>query len=296
MSEANRDNCSENETCNDSDCSSCGQQGHTQAHADQVKSELALREQMDKIKNKILVLSGKGGVGKSTVAVNLAQALANRGKKVGLLDIDIHGPSVPTMLGLNGQRLSGNKTGQLLPILHEGMKVISIGFLLPDEDNSVIWRGPLKMGVIQQFLRDVEWGELDYLVVDAPPGTGDEPLSVGQFLPEAKALIVTTPQRVSAVDVRKSINFCRQLNIDILGLVENMNGLVCPHCSEHISVFPDGEAVAMAKDLKQEILASLPLDPSVSLSGDKGAPFVEYMNTPVGQAMQPLLDRIAKLD
>ena len=183
---------------------------------------------------------GKGGVGKSTVAVTIAVALQMAGKRVGLLDIDIHGPSIPTMLGLDGQTLQGGANG-LLPVDLDGLKVMSLGFLIPDPDQAVIWRGPMKMGVIKQFLKDVDWGDLDYLIIDSPPGTGDEPLSLCQLIGNLDgAVVVTTPQKVAAVDVRKSITFCHQLNVPVLGVVENMSGFVCPKCGEMTPILSAG--------------------------------------------------------
>ncbi|MFC1734954.1 P-loop NTPase [Candidatus Hydrogenedentota bacterium] len=210
------------------------------------------------IKRKLLVLSGKGGVGKSTFAVNLAVSLAKEGNKVGLLDIDIHGPSVPKLLGLDNGSLNiiGNN---ILPVRSDGdLKVVSIGFLLKDRDDAVIWRGPMKHGVIKQFLEEVDWGELDYLVVDCPPGTGDEPLSLIQLMADGKtsssqdegAIIVTTPQELALADVRKSVNFCKTLNLNIVGVVENMSGLVCPHCGEMVEVFAAGGGEKMAHDVR----------------------------------------------
>jgi len=267
---------------------------HTKDHADKLIQELKLKERLKKVRNKIVVLSGKGGVGKSTVAVNLAQSLANRGKRVGLLDVDVHGPSVPTMLGLDDYKITPT-AGELEPALFEGMKVISIGFLLPDKDSPVIWRGPLKMGIIEQFLRDVNWGELDYLIIDAPPGTGDEPLTICQLIDEAKALIVTTPQKVATMDVRKSITFCHQMDTPILGIVENMNGMICPKCGEHLIIFPNGEAKAMAKSMDVEFLASLPMDPNVAAGADHGQVFVNTSSTPVAEGMMLLVDKLIKI-
>ena len=193
-----------------------------------------LKENLDKIGHKIIVLSGKGGVGKSTVAVNIAVSLSQRGLKVGLLDIDIHGPSIPKLLGIEDEKLYGSELGKLMPIVYgESMKVISIGFLVGKTDDAVIWRGPLKYGAIMQFLKDVSWGELDYLIIDSPPGTGDEPLSVCQLIENPDgAIVVTTPQDLAVIDVRKSITFCNKLNMPILGVIENMNGFVCPHCGK----------------------------------------------------------------
>lgn len=199
---------------------------------------------------KIVVLSGKGGVGKSTVAVNLATALALNGLRVGLLDVDIHGPSVPTMLGLENETLKGGPEG-LFPVEFGGLKIMSLGFLLQNPDDAVIWRGPMKMGVIKQFLTDVQWGDLDYLIVDAPPGTGDEPLSICQLIqPLDGAVIVTTPQKVAAIDVRKSISFCRRLAVPVLGVIENMSGFVCPKCGEVTQILPTGGGKRLPKTWK----------------------------------------------
>ena len=271
----------------------CG--GHDHGAPDEQVQKQQLNFRLSQIKNKILVLSGKGGVGKSTVAVNLALALAREGKTVGLLDVDVHGPTVPVMLGLEDQR-PGAGEGTLIPVETQGIKVISLGFMLPDHDSPVIWRGPLKMGVIEQFLRDVEWGKLDYLVVDAPPGTGDEPLSVGQLIPGANALVVTTPQRVATFDVRKSIQFCRQLSMPVAGVVENMNGMICPHCGELIKLFPEGEVNRMAQDLDVKVLASLPMSPKVSEFADKGESIAHDPDSPIGKAMRPLVEAMLALD
>ncbi|HOW27156.1 MAG TPA: P-loop NTPase [Elusimicrobiota bacterium] len=233
-----------------------------------------VQARLDRIGRKIVVLSGKGGVGKSTVAVNLAVALAQSGKRVGLIDADIHGPSVPTLMGLDGKtvRFEG---GELVPVLSGGIKVLSIGFFLPDPDEAVIWRGPKKMGAIKQFLTDAAWGDLDFLIVDSPPGTGDEPLSVCQLIGNVDgALIVTTPQRVSTVDVRKSVTFCRRLNVPVLGVIENMSGYVCPHCGGEASLFKVGGGERMARDMKVPFLGSIPVDPAIGESGDAGRPFV----------------------
>jgi Mrp family chromosome partitioning ATPase/predicted Fe-Mo cluster-binding NifX family protein len=255
----------------------------------------ALGRRLATIRHKILVLSGKGGVGKSTVAVNLAVALAQEGFRTGLLDVDFHGPSVPLLLNMTGQLLKAEEGG-ILPLESPyGIKVISLGFALGRSDEAVIWRGPMKMGVIKQFLTDVQWGELDYLVVDFPPGTGDEPLSVAQLIPESDgAVIVTTPQDLSLQDVRKSINFCRQLKIPILGVIENMSGLLCPHCQKTIDLFKSGGGEAMAADMGVTFLGRIPLDPEVVGSSDAGKPFVYHQ--PEGEparaflrAIQPVL-------
>jgi ATP-binding protein involved in chromosome partitioning len=247
--------------------------GHTETDQE-LADRQKLHRRLSRIEHKILVLSGKGGVGKSTVAVNLAVALVGRGKRVGLLDVDIHGPSVPTMLALEGERLLG-EGDSLLPVEIGELKVMSIGFLLRRREEAVIWRGPMKMGVIKQFLKDVEWGDLDYLIVDAPPGTGDEPLSVCQLIEDADgAIIVTTPQEVALASVRKSITFCRQLSLRVLGVVENMSGFVCPHCGKETEVFLSGGGERMAREMKVPFLGRIPLEAGISLSGDNGRPFI----------------------
>jgi len=240
------------------------------------EQERRLRERVGGIAHTIVVLSGKGGVGKSTVAVNLALGLARSGMKVGLLDADIHGPSVPLMLGLEGAGVkSDGQSIQPVPYAH-GLKVMSIGFLLGGRDEAVIWRGPLKMGVLKQFLSDVAWGELDYLVVDLPPGTGDEPLSICQLMPAADgAVVVTTPQQIAITDVRKCVTFCRKLGLPVLGVVENMSGFVCPHCGERSEVFGSGGGERMAEEMGVPFLARIPMDAEVMHSCEAGGPYVE---------------------
>jgi len=200
----------------------------------------AIQEALSRIKHKFLVMSGKGGVGKTSVAANLAVALSRKGAKVGLMDVDLHGPDIPRMLGLEGL-LDINEESRLLPKAYsDNLKVVSIESLSQDKDEAVIWRGPLKMHIIRQFISDVHWESLDYLIVDSPPGTGDEPLSVAQTIPGAKAIIVTTPQEVSLADIRKSISFCRTVKMPIFGFIENMSGFVCPHCGEAMELFGTG--------------------------------------------------------
>ncbi|HRS86715.1 MAG TPA: Mrp/NBP35 family ATP-binding protein [Syntrophales bacterium] len=249
-----------------------------------------IQSRLSRIRHKIIVLSGKGGVGKSTVAVNLATAAAVAGYAVGLLDIDIHGPSVPTMLGLETPSLTGRE-GEIHPVRLGSLKVMSLGFLLQNPDDAVIWRGPLKMGVIRQFLSDVDWGDLDYLIIDAPPGTGDEPLSLCQLIqPLDGAVIVTTPQRVAAVDVRKCVSFCRRLSVPVLGVIENMSGFVCPKCGEITRIFPGEGGREIAADKKVPYLGSIPIDPTVAEAGDKGKVFVyHYGATATGKIMQGIL-------
>ena len=224
-----------------------------------------------RIKRKIMVMSGKGGVGKSTIAANLAAGLALRGYRVGLLDCDIHGPTVPTIFGLESSRPEVNEQGSIPVQVFSNLSVMSVGFLLENKDSPVIWRGPAKMGAIKQFLEEVFWGELDYLIIDLPPGTGDEPLSVAQLIPNCDgSVIVTTPQDVALVSVRKSINFSSKLNVPVIGIVDNMNGLVCPHCGEMINVFGSGGVEKASKDFNVPILAELPIEPKVAEMEDKG--------------------------
>ncbi len=255
-----------------------------------------LEERLHRIGHKIIVMSGKGGVGKSTVAANLAVSLALAGKRVGLLDVDIHGPSIPRLLKLDGAAVQ-TKDGALLPLEKAGLKVMSIGFLLRDRDAAVIWRGPMKMGVIKQFLKDVEWGDLDCLVIDSPPGTGDEPLSVAQLAaPVDGAVIVTTPQDVATADVRKSITFCRQLNLPVLGVVENMSGFVCPGCGTVTDIFKAGGGERMAADMGVPFLGRIPLDPAVGEASDAGNPFVyHYSRTETAKAFERVVAPILAL-
>jgi Mrp family chromosome partitioning ATPase/predicted Fe-Mo cluster-binding NifX family protein len=243
---------------------------------------------MENIKHKILVLSGKGGVGKSSIAVNLAVWLSTQGKKVGLLDIDIHGPSIPKLLNLEDRGVlpEGDK---IKPILYgDTMKIMSIGFLLAKQSDALIWRGPMKHNVIKQFVTDVSWGNLDYLVVDCPPGTGDEPLSMVQLLGNADgAVIVTTPQQLSVVDVKKCITFCRQLNLPILGVIENMSGFVCPHCKNQTDIFKGGGGRQMAEEFNVPFLGSIPIDPVMVSACDSGEPFIRFDNqSPAAQALK----------
>ncbi len=237
--------------------------------------EERMKQRLACIHHKIVVLSGKGGVGKSTVAVNLAVALADKGMQVGLLDIDLHGPSVPKMLHLEGWRPQGGDGG-LLPVdFTANLKVMSIGFLLPSDDQAVIWRGPRKYSMIRQFLADVEWGELDYLIVDAPPGTGDEPLAILELLGDIDgAVVVTTPQQLAITDVRKSIAFCRELGCRVLGIVENMGAFVCPHCGGTVEVFGGRGGEALAREADVPFLGTIPVDPAVSIAGDSGRPYL----------------------
>jgi ATP-binding protein involved in chromosome partitioning len=263
------------------------------AQPNQIDDKKKLELRLSRIRRKIVVLSGKGGVGKSTVAVNLAVSLMMAGKKVGLLDTDIHGPSIPTMLGLEGAPIKSTN-GDMLPVEWEEMKVLSMGFFLEHPDNAVIWRGPMKMGVIRQFLQDVEWGDLDYLIVDSPPGTGDEPLSVFQLLGKVDgAVVVTTPQKVAAIDVRKSISFCTQMGARVLGVVENMSGFACPKCGEITPILQSGGGQRMADDMGVAFLGSIPIDPQIAESGDQGRAFVKhYAASPTASIMREIIKTI----
>ncbi|WP_292467163.1 Mrp/NBP35 family ATP-binding protein [Methanolobus sp.] len=244
-----------------------------QSAADLLKKpvEPKLIRNMRAIKKKIMVMSGKGGVGKSTVAANLAARLAERGHKVGLMDADIHGPSIPKMFGIEDQRPTVNENG-IVPIsVTENLTVMSIALLLEDRDAPVIWRGPAKMAAIKQFLEDVSWGKLDYLIVDLPPGTGDEPLSIAQLIDKMEgAVVVTTPQDVALVSVRKSIKFAEILKVPVIGIVENMSGIICPHCDEMIDLFGKGGVEKASTDFNVPILGELPMDPKIAEIEDSG--------------------------
>jgi ATP-binding protein involved in chromosome partitioning len=256
----------------------CGQTAGAQAQGLQELNpeEMRLQRTLKRIRHKVVVMSGKGGVGKSTFAVNLAAGLALAGKRVGLIDVDVHGPSVPRLLGLHNARVT-IENDYIEPVRWSaGLSVMSLGFLLPDMDQAVVWRGPVKMGFIRQLLADVVWGDLDYLIADCPPGTGDEPLSVLQLLgADAQGLIVTTPQAVAVDDVRRSISFCRDLGNPVLGLVENMSGIACPQCGHLEALFGKGGGKDLAEETGVPFLGAVPLDPQVVRSGDKGLVFVQ---------------------
>lgn len=246
------------------------------------------------IKKTLLVMSGKGGVGKSTVAANLAMALMLKEYKVGLLDVDIHGPSIPKLLGLGKAKLSfENET--ILPVqFTSSLKVLSSAFLLDSEESPIIYRGPAKHSIIKQFINETKWGDLDYLVIDAPPGTGDEPLSVVQLLPEnTYAIIVTTPQDVAILDVKKSISFCRKLNIPVLGIIENMSGFVCPDCKKVYNIFKQGGAKKLSSQMDVPLLGEIPIEINIVNSGDAGKPFV-YQN-PEFESSKAFINIVTKI-
>jgi len=261
---------------------------------ERLEQDRRLKERMSKIDHKLIVISGKGGVGKSTVAVNLAYGLAAKGNKVGLLDVDIHGPNIAKMLGIEDKKLIGSDLG-IEPIeVMPGLKAVSLALLFEDRDQPIIWRGPLKMITIKQFLADVNWGELDYLIVDSPPGTGDEPLSVCQLIPDLSgAIIVTTPQDVAVLDSRKSVLFAKELKVPIVGVIENMSGFICPHCGKEIDLFGAGGGEKAAADLKAPFLGKVPLEPEMVKSGDSGRPFLSANQvSPAAGVMDSIVKQI----
>ena len=260
------------------------------------EKDFKLNESLSHIKHVIIVMSGKGGVGKSTLSVNLAMGLAMSGAQTGIMDIDIHGPNIPKMLHIEDEHVIGVEDG-LIPVeVPPRLKVMSMAFLLPDKDSPIVWRGPVKMGAIRQFIEDVKWGDLDYLVVDLPPGTGDEPLSIVQLIPKADgAIIITTPQDVSLLDSRKTVTFARQANIPVLGIVENMSGMVCPHCNQIVDVFKSGGGEKTAIDMDVDFLGKVPMEPEVVLSGDDGRPVVmSRPDSEAARAFMRIVDAVRK--
>ena len=282
------------------ECGECSKRECPSKHRRPEESEQQFQDRRDlerrmcQIGMKLLVMSGKGGVGKSTVAANLAASLALAGKTVGLLDVDIHGPSIPKLMGLEAEHLVTH--GQaIVPIEIGNLKVMSIGFLLESAADAVIWRGPMKYGVIQQFLKDVEWGQLDYLVIDAPPGTGDEPLSVAQLVGQpAGAILVTTPQDLAVADVRRSVSFCEKVSLPVVGIIENMSGLICPHCGGQIELFKKGGGESLAREMAVPFLGSIPIDPQIVQCGDSGTPYAHrFAERPAAKSFAAIVDRIA---
>ncbi|MDP3426552.1 MAG: Mrp/NBP35 family ATP-binding protein [Humidesulfovibrio sp.] len=259
------------------------------------KQDQRIVKALERIRYKLFVMSGKGGVGKSSISVNIAAALAARGYKVGLMDVDIHGPSVPRLLGITGQLEIGSNTEIFPKRYNDNLHVVSMESLLLDPDQAVLWRGPMKTSAIRQFISDVQWGELDFLVVDSPPGTGDEPMTVLKLIPEALAVVVTTPQEVSLADVRKAINFLQYAQANILGVVENMSGLACPHCGKSIDLFKKGGGKDLAEHYGLEFLGAIPLDPATVVAGDLGTPVVLLdAASPAKEALLALGDRVAR--
>jgi len=257
--------------------------------------EQKIKLQLKKIKHKIAIISGKGGVGKSTVTANLAMAFAMQGSKVGVLDADIHGPCIPKMMGLKGQTLLGTPDGRFIPVMGRlGIKVASMDFLLKNDETPVIWRGPLKMRLIQQFLFDVAWDELDYLFIDLPPGTGDEPLTVAQSIPDMDGVvIVTMPSELSEAIVKKSVVFAKQVGIPVIGIIENMSGFVCPECGAKIDVFKAGGGKRIADDMVVPYLGSIPLDPKICNDSDGGLSFIaENKTSPASNIFNVIVKKI----
>ena len=248
------------------------------------------------VKHVILVLSGKGGVGKSTVSTNLASALAAHGRQVGLLDLDIHGPNIPKMLGIEDKRPVVLKNSMEPVHVTGNLSVMSMAFLLPDTSTPVVWRGPMKMAAIQQFLSEVNWGALDYLVVDLPPGTGDEALSIIQLSPNVQgAVIVTTPQDVAVLDAIKAIKFIEKLDLPVIGIIENMSGMICPHCGDTIDLFGRGGGKKAAEDMGVPYLGAIPLDPEMVKAGDEGRPYVlRHADTPTWKAVDAVMKNLVK--
>mgnify|MGYP001319116883 FL=1 len=283
----------EKSSCNH-DCAHCSTKHDSCSNPSE--RELKFIAQMADIKHKIIVLSGKGGVGKSTVSVNIAFSLAMAGYRVGLMDVDFHGPSIPTMLGVKGMRAESDNNA-ILPLEVAGVKVISVDFFLADSGEAVIWRGPMKQGAIKQFFEDVAWGELDFLVIDCPPGTGDEPLGLCQIVKgDKRAVVVTTPQEVAAADVRKSLDFCAKLSLPVIGIIENMSGFACPHCATVTYIFKQGGGEKLAEQAKVPFLGRIPIDPTVADCSDEGQPLVyKYPDSPTAKAFAEAVRPIGKL-
>ena len=282
-------------TCSDGTCADAAAHGAGGSGAEHERLQ-RMAARLAGIRRKIMVVSGKGGVGKSTVAVNTAVSLAASGHRVGLLDVDLHGPAVPAMLGLASGAPDSGENG-LLPAESAGVKVMSLGFFLENPDDPVIWSGAVKLGVIGQMLRDVEWGDLDFLIIDCPPGTGDEPLSVSQHVGALDgAIVVTTPQKVAEGDVRRAITFCRQLRVPVLGIVENMAGFACPHCGAAAPILPSGAAARIARDMNVPHMASIPVDAAIAEACDNGRPFVlDAAGSPAAAAIRTVADTLAAL-
>jgi len=257
-----------------------------------------IKQRMEKINYKLVIISGKGGVGKSMIAVNLAYGLSFRKKSVGILDVDIHGPSLAKMVGIENRKLSVSEKNVIEPVsVNSRLKVVTIASLLESSDTPVIWRGPLKMKLISQFLGDANWGELDYLIIDSPPGTGDEPLSIAQLIPQLNGVIVvTTPQEIALLDSRKSVNFARSLKVPVIGIIENMSGLTCPYCGKKINLFKTGGGERAAKDLKVPFLGKVPIDPAVVDSTDEGKPFIQtYKDTHTAKTIDKIVGKIVEI-
>jgi Mrp family chromosome partitioning ATPase len=262
----------------------------------QTEQDTNLNQSLSRIKNKVIVMSGKGGVGKTSTSVNLSIALANKGFRVGIMDVDLHGPDVPRMLGLSGM-LDVTDDRKLKPMKYsDNLSAVSIESLMAGKDDAIIWRGPVKYTAIRQFIGDVAWGDLDFLIIDSPPGTGDEPLTIAQTITDAKAVIVTTPQEVSLADVRKSINFCKTVKMEIFGLIENMSGYTCPHCGKVVDLFGSGGGEKTALITGIPFLGRIPFDPGVVACGDAGVSYImSHRESPVTTAFEEIADKLAKL-
>jgi Mrp family chromosome partitioning ATPase len=261
----------------------------------EMAQEQVLHDRMSAIDRKLLVLSGKGGVGKSTVAVNLAATLAQRGWRVGLLDVDVHGPSVPTLLQVEDPQVHGDNNNMVPITVADQFRVISVGFLTPTAQDPIIWRGPKKFHVIRQFFRNVTWGAVDYLVIDCPPGTGDEPLAVAQLVgADAEAVVVTMPQEVAISDVRRCVNFCHSTQTPVAGVIENMSGFVCPHCGQRSDLFKQGGGQRLARETELPLLGTIPIDPAVVQSGDAGQPLLarDHPDSPAADAFRQIVDNM----
>lgn len=277
------------------ECSSCATASSC-ASAKKGQSGMPQKAAID-VKHVVMVLSGKGGVGKSTVSVNLAYALSNHGFRVGLLDLDMHGPNIPKMLGIEDHKL-GVVGESIEPVRVTGsLSVISMAFLLPDTSTPIIWRGPMKMAAIQQFLSEVNWGPLDYLVVDLPPGTGDEALTIAQLAPNVRgAVIVTTPQDVATLDARKSAKFIEKLGLPVIGIVENMSGMICPHCGEEVDLFGKGGGKKIAEEMGIPFLGAIPIDIEMRKAGDEGRPFIiRRNNNPTWASVDKVMESLIKV-
>ena len=277
------------------ECSSCAT-ASTCSSAKKGQAGLPPKAEMD-VKHVIMVLSGKGGVGKSTVSVNLAYALSNHGKKVGLLDLDMHGPNIPKMLGIEQHKLA-MMDDKIEPVHVTGkLSVISMAFLIQDPSTPIIWRGPMKMAAIQQFLTEVNWGPLDYLVVDLPPGTGDEALTIAQLAPNVRgAVIVTTPQDVATLDARKSAKFIEKLGLPVIGVIENMSGMLCPHCGEEIDLFGKGGGKKVAEEMNVPFLGAIPIDIEMRKAGDEGRPFIiRRGDSPTWKSVDAVMEELIKV-
>ena len=283
----------EKKTEKKNDCDSCALKGSCKDQDDAKECDHKV-DRMARIKHKIIIASGKGGVGKSTVTVNLARALQMKGLKVGVLDGDITGPDIPKLLGIEDEKLRQGPDG-IEPAVADGIKAASMALILSSRDTPVVWRGPMKMAAIKQFIQDVNWGDLDFLLVDMPPGTSDEPLSVVQLIPDlAGAIIVTTPQDVALLDSRKAVNMVKAMKLPVLGIVENMSGLVCPHCGEKIAIFGSGGGEMMAEEMDVPFLGAIPIDPSICALGDRGETFVQS-GTNAGGSFGKIVQRLMEM-